>query len=116
MRKPGTLQVKKIGQLTNTRDQLSHQTDFHVDVDVDVDLGHHVGHHVHLHVSHLSNFMSASFFLLLFVGHHLGRLVGYLVRLHVGHHNVVSMLCEGSEKSESMTNGRTFGRTDRGRC
>ena len=64
--------------------------DFHVDVDVyvgvyvdvyvyvdvniyvDVDDNVDVGHHVHLHF-------------------------GHDVQLHVGHHNVVSMLCEGSE-------------------
>ena len=54
-----------------------------------------------------------------FVGRHFGHYVGHLVHLHVGrrvshhvgHHNVVSMLCEGSEmltewKSE-LTDGQT---------
>ena len=42
MRKPSKLRVEKVwAQLTNLRDQLSHQI---------VDL--HVGHHVHLHVGH----------------------------------------------------------------
>ena len=54
-------------------------------VDVDID----VGHHVHLHVGHR---------------------VGYCI----GHHNVVSTICEGSEmltewKSESITDGCPYG-------
>ena len=50
--------------------------DVDVIVDVDVDVSHHVGRHV---------------------GHHVGHLVGHHVHLDVGHHNVVSMGCEGSE-------------------
>ena len=43
--------------------------------------------------------------------------VCHLVHLHVGHHNVISTLCEGSEtltewKSESITYGPTYGLTD----
>ena len=49
---------------------------------------------------------------------HVDRHVGHLVHLHVGHHighqNVVSTLCEGSEtliewKSETLMDGRTDG-------
>ena len=42
--------------------------------------------------------------------------VGHHVQLHVGHHDIISMLCEGSEtllewKSESTTDGPTNGHT-----
>ena len=57
----------------------------------------------------------------LHVGHDVRLHVGYHVHLHIGHHvghyNVVSTLCEGSEtltgwKSESVTNRRTDRPTD----
>ena len=49
--------------------------------------------------------MLMSFFFM--VGHHVQLHVGHPVHLHVDHHDVISMLCEGSEtllewKSESI--------------
>ena len=67
-----------------------------------------VGNHVHLHVGHHVHIV---------VGHHVGHNVSH----HVGHHNVVWTLCEVSGtltewKSESMTDLRTDGQTDRVMC
>ena len=59
----------------------------------------------------ISNSMLANF-VGRYVGHHVVHLVGQLVHLHVGHHNVVSTLCESSDaltewKSKSMADGLT---------
>ena len=85
------------------------------------------GHLVYLHVGHIVQLMSANF--IFFIGHHVGYLVhldvshnihlliGHEVHPHVCQHNVVPMLCEGSDiltewKSESVTYGRMDGLTE----
>ena len=79
MCKPGKLLADKVwAQLTKPRKQLSH----------------HVSHHLHLHVNHVQL--------------HVGRHVHLHFSLHVGHRNIISTLCEGSEtltiwKSEIIT-------------